>query len=381
MLSETVRLAQEMIRRPSVSPEDAGCQSVIADRLKRIGFDIRFLNSGAVTNLWARIGTESPMLTYVGHTDVVPPGDLSSWKHPPFAAIVDGEFLHGRGAADMKGSVAAMVTACERFVSMCGSNVPGSLSLLITSDEEDVAEEGTRYALEALGDEAQQIQWCLVGEPTSESVLGDTMKVGRRGSLDGTIVVHGKQGHVAYPHLADNPIHASGKLIAALAELKWDDGNDDFPNTTMQISNVNSGVGAKNVIPPDLTIHLNFRFSPDTPADRLVGQVEQICNDLGIRCSLHWSSPSAPYHTRKRFFAGVVADAAGKILNRKPERSTAGGTSDGRFVARTCAEVVEFGPLNSTIHKIDECVNIADLDKLSQVYEQILTDLYVRPND
>ncbi len=377
--SDTIALAQDLIRRPSISPEDGGCQFVIAERLQKIGFEIRFLNSGEVTNLWARKGSDSPLLTFVGHTDVVPPGNESHWKHPPFSGFLDDTFVHGRGAADMKGSIAAMVTACERF--FAGTpGVQGSVSFLITSDEEDVAEEGTRYALEALGDEAKEICWCLVGEPTSEKLLGDTIKVGRRGSLDGKIVVHGKQGHVAYPHLADNPIHNAGKLIAGLAELKWDDGNDDFPSTTMQISNVNAGVGAGNVIPEDLTFLFNFRFSPETRVEALIGEVEGICDQLGVKCSLYWSSPSDPYHTRQNEFIAVVSEAVRKIMNCRPERSAAGGTSDGRFVAKTGAQVVELGPLNSTIHKVNECVGISDLNKLSQIFEQILIDSIGRHN-
>ncbi len=375
MLSETIKLAQDLIRRQSVSPDDAGCQSIIAERLKRIGFQIQFFNQNGVTNLWARRGTKSPVFTYVGHTDVVPVGEESHWKIHPFSATVENGYLHGRGAADMKGSVAAMVTACERYFSTQGE-IRGSVSFLITSDEEDVAEDGTKYALEALGKEAQQIDWCLVGEPTSEKDLGDTIKIGRRGSLDGMIVVHGKQGHVAYPQFADNPIHKSGKLISALTSLQLNDGNADFPNTTFQISNVNSGVGAGNVIPEDLTLKFNFRFSPATTVEQLVQTVENICDEVAGRYSIYWSSPSDPYHNNREEFVDLVADAVETVLMRRPKRSTAGGTSDGRFVAKTNAQVVELGPLNATIHKVDECVSVNDLDKLSKVYELVLNNMF-----
>ncbi len=373
--SDTVELAQQLIRRKSVSPNDGGCQGIIAERLERLGFEIRFLNSGDVTNLWARKGSSSPLLTFVGHTDVVPAGDESLWKYPPFDGVIENGFLHGRGAADMKSSIAAMVTALERY---CAdqSETQGSISLLITSDEEDVAEEGTFYALETLGREANEIRYCLVGEPTSEKILGDTIKIGRRGSLDGKIIVHGKQGHVAYPHLADNPIHKTGALLAKMAQLSWHDGDDDFPNTTMQISNIHSGVGAGNVIPQDLEMLFNFRFSAKTPAADLKDAIKKICEESQVECSLSWSDPSDPYYTKDREFFDLVFNSVKKTLQRMPVRSTAGGTSDGRFVAKTGAQVVELGPLNSTIHKVDERIEISELYDLTRVYKQILVDTF-----
>lgn len=375
MQSDTVTLAQELIRRPSVSPRDSGCQEILARRLQALGFDITYLNSGDVTNMWARKGERTPLFAFAGHTDVVPAGDESSWAHPPFSGVIEAGILHGRGAADMKSSIAAMVTACERFCSST-PDIDGSIAFLITSDEEDIAIEGTRFALEKLDAEANEIDWCLVGEPTSEDELGDTIKVGRRGSLDGHITVYGKQGHVAYPHLADNPIHKSGALITALSELDWSDANDDFPQTTVQISNVNAGVGAGNVIPETLALRINFRFSPVTSVERIKRDVEEICVGLELEYRLDWSESSNPYHTRQDTFANLIAASIAKVLNRKPARSTAGGTSDGRFIAKTGAEVIEFGPLNATIHEVNEQISVADVDALSRIYEQILVDLF-----
>ena len=369
--TETISLARELVGRRSITPEDGDCQQIIASWLESMGFQIETMDCGEVKNLWARKGTKSPLLTFIGHTDVVPIGNESEWTYPPFSATLADGFLHGRGAADMKGSIAAIITACERFFA-CQNSFVGSVSLLITSDEEGVAINGTRYALDQLLNRSEIIDYCLVAEPTSEVVLGDTMKVGRRGSLSGEIVVYGKQGHVAYPHLADNPIHRAGELISGLASMKWNDGDELFPNTTLQISNVNSGVGVANVIPGLLHLNMNFRYSPATDARTLTKQVENLCRELKLNYEATWTNSADSYYNESRFFTSVVSEAVSRTINRMPKLSTAGGTSDGRFVAKSGAQVVELGPLNTTIHRVNECVGLDDLNQLSLIYEQIL---------
>ena len=373
--TETISLARKLVGRRSITPEDEGCQQIIASRLECMGFEIETMDCGEVKNLWARKGARSPLLTFVGHTDVVPIGNESEWTYPPFSATLADGFLHGRGAADMKGSIAAIITACERFFAWQNSFV-GSVSLLITSDEEGVAIDGTRYALDQLLNRSEVIDYCLVAEPTSEVVLGDTMKVGRRGSLSGELVVYGKQGHVAYPHLADNPIHRAGELISGLASMKWNDGDELFPSTTLQISNVNSGVGVANVIPGFLHLKMNFRYSPTTDASTLIKQVEDLCRELKLNYEATWVNSADSYYNDSRFFTSVVSEAVSRTMNRAPKLSTAGGTSDGRFVAKSGAQVVELGPLNTTIHRVNECVGIDDLNQLSLIYEQILKILF-----
>ena len=373
--TETISLARKLVERRSITPEDEGCQQIIVSRLECMGFEIETMDCGEVNNLWARKGTKSPLLTFVGHTDVVPIGNESEWTYPPFSATLADGFLHGRGAADMKGSIAAIITACERFFA-CQNSFVGSVSLLITSDEEGVAIDGTRYVLDQLLNRFEVIDYCLVAEPTSEIVLGDTMKVGRRGSLSGEIVVYGKQGHVAYSHLADNPIHRAGELISGLASMKWNDGDELFPNTTLQISNVNSGVGAANVIPGLLHLNMNFRYSPATDARTLIRQVEDLCRELKLNYEATWTNSADSYYNDSKFFSGVVSEAVSRTINRTPKLSTAGGTSDGRFVAKSGAQVVELGPLNTTIHRVNECVGIEDLNQLSLIYEQILENLF-----
>ena len=369
--TETISLARELVGRRSITPEDGGCQQIIASRLESMGFQIETMDCGEVKNLWARKGTKSPLLAFIGHTDVVPIGNESEWTYPPFSATLADGFLHGRGAADMKGSIAAIITACERFFA-CQNSFVGSVSLLITSDEEGVAIDGTRYALDQLLNRSEVIDYCLVAEPTSEVVLGDTMKVGRRGSLSGEIVVYGKQGHVAYPHLADNPIHRAGELISGLASMKWNDGDELFPNTTLQISNVNSGVGVANVIPGLLHLNMNFRYSPATDARTLTKQVEDLCRELKLNYEANWTNSADSYYNDSKFFTSVVSEAVSRTINRTPKLSTAGGTSDGRFIAKSGAQVVELGPLNTTIHRVNECVGLDDLNQLSLIYEQIL---------
>ena len=373
--TETISLARKLVGRRSITPEDEGCQQIIASRLECMGFEIETMDCGEVKNLWARKGTRPPLLTFVGHTDVVPIGNESEWTYPPFSATLADGFLHGRGAADMKGSIAAIITACERFFA-CQNSFVGSVSLLITSDEEGVAIDGTRYALDQLLNRSEVIDYCLVAEPTSEFVLGDTMKVGRRGSLSCEIVVYGKQGHVAYPHLADNPIHRAGELISGLASMKWNDGDELFPNTTLQISNVNSGVGVANVIPGHLHLKMNFRYSPATDASTLIKQVEDLCRELKLNYEATWANSADSYYNDSKFFTSVVSEAVSRTMNLAPKLSTAGGTSDGRFVAKSGAQVVELGPLNTTIHRVNECVGIDDLNQLSLIYEQILKTLF-----
>ena len=372
----TVQLAKQLINRRSITPEDAGCQKLLASRLEPLGYQIEQMNFGSVSNLWARIGSRSPHLTFVGHTDVVPSGDESEWMYPPFSATeVDG-MLYGRGAADMKGSIAAIITACERFHARYES-FPGSMSLLITSDEEGIAKDGTRHVLERLMARFEGIDYCLVGEPTSESYLGDTMKIGRRGSLCCDITVRGKQGHVAYPHLADNPIHRTGKLIAGLTELRWNDGDEYFPDTTLQVSNIHAGVGAGNVIPGHLNLSMNFRYSPNTSVATLINDVESLCQSLELDYEAVWDHSANSYYTEEPHFADLVSESVFRVLGYRPKASTEGGTSDGRFVAETGALVAELGPLNATIHRVNESVQVSDLDLLSQVYEQIMELMFI----
>ena len=373
--SPTVALAAQLIRQQSVTPDDAGCQAILAERLRAIGFEIDTINCGQVSNIWARRGEHSPLLAFVGHTDVVPTGEASNWDYPPFSAHLANGMLHGRGAADMKGSIAAMVCACERFFAR-HTSIPGSIAFLITSDEEGEAVDGTRYVMEKLAERDEKIDCCLVGEPTSQHRLGDMIKIGRRGSLCGSLTVHGKQGHVAYPHLADNPIHRSGALIDEISKMIWNDGDEQFPDTTLQISNVHAGVGVGNVIPGTLQMEMNFRHSPASDPQDLIDAVETVCKTLNLDYRASWSVTAEPYRTERREFADTVAHAVEDVLDNKPERSTTGGTSDGRFVSKYGAEVVEFGPLNATIHKINECVGVEDLNKLSEIYEVIIERMF-----
>lgn len=370
--SETVRLAADLVRVASVTPNDNGCQAIITERLQRLGFCIEPLNSGEVSNLYARRGERKPHLTFIGHTDVVPPGEASNWHHPPYSGTIADGFLHGRGAADMKGSIAAMVTACERFFECKDSENPASVSFLITSDEEGPAIDGTRYALECLVRRGEAFDYCLVGEPTSESSLGDTIKVGRRGSLTGRITVRGCQGHVAYPHLADNPVHRSGILIAKLADKRWSDGDRLFPDSTLQISNISAGAGADNVIPGELELTFNIRFSPAQSVPELKREIHALCQSAVPDFEIRWQPPSEPYRNRIGDFEELVANSVFEVAGTRPLSSAGGGTSDGRFVATTGAQVVELGPLNATIHQLNEKVGIADLDTLSAIFQRIL---------
>lgn len=381
-LDATVLLAQELIRRASITPDDAGCQPLLAQRLSALGFAIHPLRFGAVDNLWAVHGTEGPLFCFAGHTDVVPTGDASAWRQPPFAASIVDAVLIGRGSADMKGSVAAMVTAVERFLNT-NPNPPFRLAFLITSDEEGVAINGTVKVIEWLKTQNEQIDWCLVGEPSSRLTLGDEYKIGRRGSITGNLMIHGKQGHVAYPHLADNPVHRAAPFLAELTAIEWDQGNAHFPPSTLQIANIHAGTGANNVIPGELAVQFNVRFNTESSVEQIQTRVAELLARHQLRYSLTWSLSGQPFLTRTGDFVAAVEAAVAQITGTKPQPSTAGGTSDGRFIAPTGAQVIELGPLNATIHQIDEQVPVAHLIDLSNIYEALLKELSSRhaPHD
>jgi len=383
-MDATLELAIELIARPSVTPDDAGCQAVLIARLEKRGFRVERLRFGAVDNLWARLGDAEPLFAFAGHTDVVPTGPLEQWRSPPFAPTVRDGLLYGRGAADMKGSLAAMVTGCERFLDAC-PRPRGSIAFLITSDEEGAAVDGTVKVVERLEARGEKLRWCLVGEPSCAQRLGDTIKNGRRGSLNGRLLLRGVQGHVAYPHRAQNPIYAIGPLLGALVDEVWDRGHDFFPPTSFQISNLNAGTGADNVIPGQLEMLFNFRFSPAVTVEQLQERTrllietallnQEVKTGQVFQYDLEWRLSGPPFFTAP----GDLVDAALAAIQAETgldaELSTGGGTSDGRFIAPTGAQVIEFGPLNATIHKIDECVSVGDLERLSRVYQGILTRL------
>ena len=374
-MSKTLQLAKQLIQQKSLTPEDAGCQKIISDRLSDVGFSFENLKFSDVDNLWAIKGTDSPVFVFAGHTDVVPVGDLNSWKVDPFAAEIHNDNLYGRGAADMKGSLAAMVTATEKFVADY-PNHKGSIGFLITSDEEGPAVNGTVKVCEYLNSKKQQVDFCLVGEPSSTEKLGDVIKNGRRGSLNGRLVINGKQGHIAYPHLAKNPIHIASETINQLVKEEWDQGNEYFPATSFQISNINSGTGATNVIPNSIEILFNFRYSTETTHDDLMNRVEEIISNNNLDYQIEWNHSGFPFLTEKGQLVSACSNAIQKIKKYKPTLSTSGGTSDGRFIAPMLnSEVVELGPINSTIHKIDEHVSVDDLDRLSEIYYEILVEL------
>ncbi len=377
-MSDTLDLARELIRRPSVTPVDAGCQDLMAERLAAIGFRIEPMPCGEVTNLWARRGQSGPLFCFAGHTDVVPPGPLADWTSAPFDPQVRNGMLYGRGAADMKGSLAAMVTAAEHFVT-AHPHPAGSIAFLITSDEEGIATEGTVKVVETLAARGEQIDYCLVGEPSSLERLGDSLKVGRRGSLTGLLTVQGKQGHVAYPQRANNPFHACVGALAALCAEVWDQGNAHFPPTSFQIANLNMGTGADNVIPGRLTAQFNLRFSTELTAEQIETRVRRLLDAGGFTYDLTWRLSGNPFLTPVGELVAATGAAITAVTGVEALPSTAGGTSDGRFIAPTGAQVVEFGPLNATIHQVDECVSVADLDQLSTIYQRILEQLLGRP--
>ena len=379
LTEEVLGLAEALVRRPSVTPQDAGCQTLIAETLAPLGFVAEPMPFGDVSNLWARRGTAAPLFVFAGHTDVVPTGPVEAWSSPPFEPEVRGGALFGRGAADMKSSLAAMLVAVRRFVAR-HPNHGGSLAFLITSDEEGVAVDGTARVVAALDRRGERIDFCVVGEPSSTERLGDVVRVGRRGSLNGTLSVQGVQGHVAYPDQALNPVHAALGVLDALARRRWDAGNDFFPPTGFQISNVAAGTGAHNVIPNTMTVQFNFRFNTEQTVAGLKAQVESaLAEGVDARCELMWSVSGLPFLTQPGRLTEAVTAAVREVAGHAPEQSTGGGTSDGRFIAPSGAEVVEVGPVNASIHKIDECVAVADLAPLTHIYEGILRRLLPLP--
>jgi len=373
-LSDTTRLTMDLIRRRSVTPEDAGCQDLMVGHLEALGFRVERMHFGSVRNFWARHGDQGPLFVFAGHTDVVPPGPIEAWETDPFDPDLRDGMLHGRGAADMKSSLASMIVACRRFVTE-HPNHKGSIGFLITSDEEGAAVDGTVRVVEALQRRGEDIDMCLVGEPSSQEHLGDVIKNGRRGSLNGHLVVKGIQGHVAYPHLASNPVHAFAPALAELCAQEWDQGNEHFPATSFQVSNLQSGTGAENVIPGRLEALFNFRFSTELDAGTIAARVEGILNRHDLRYELSWRLSGTPFLTPQGSLIDGVVAAVTEATGRTPELSTSGGTSDGRFIAPTGAQVVELGHLNATIHKANECVAVADLDALTGIYQKILEKL------
>ncbi|MBX2880019.1 MAG: succinyl-diaminopimelate desuccinylase [Granulosicoccus sp.] len=374
--SPTTELCQALVSRPSVTPEDAGCQQLLADRLQKLGFTIESMPFGDVTNLWARRGSNGPLFAFAGHTDVVPTGDSSAWSVDPFSAEINGDLLFGRGAADMKGSIAAMVTAVERYLKT--QEPAGSIAFLITSDEEGPATDGTVKVIDTLNQRNEKIDWCLVGEPTSSEQVGDIIKNGRRGSLSGTLTVHGIQGHVAYPHMAENPLHSALPALTALTALEWDQGNEHFPRTTLQISNIHAGTGAGNVIPGELEVQFNLRFSTELNAEKIKSRVTDLLDSHALNYKLDWRLSGNPFITEPGELTTAVASAIKSVCHIDTRLDTGGGTSDGRFIAPTGAQVLELGPLNKTIHQIDECISVSDLDTLSTIYETVLVNLLTK---
>ena len=375
-MSQTLELAKSLINRPSVTPYDKGCQAIMIDRLEKIGFKIHPLKFGDVDNFWATHGNTGPIFSFAGHTDVVPAGDDGAWKTPPFEPTVKDGLLFGRGAADMKGGLASMVVATENFIEK-NPNHKGTLAFLITSDEEGVAVNGTVKVMDYLKSLDQKIDYCLLGEPSSTSVLGDVIKNGRRGSLNGLLTIKGKQGHIAYPHLAENPNHLMTSVLNDLCQQQWDNGNDYFPATSFQISNIHSGSRVTNVIPGEVEIMFNFRYSTETTKEELQKKVNDILDSHKLNYSIDWSHSGYPFLTPQGVLVSACIDAIEKIKSIKPELSTSGGTSDGRFIAQKGTQVVELGPINATIHQINESVLVQDLDDLTKIYSQILTNLLV----
>ncbi len=373
-MSATLNLACELIARPSITPADADCQTLLAERLAALGFRIEPMRFGAVDNLWARRGDAEPLFVFAGHTDVVPTGPLSAWRFPPFTPTVHEGQLYGRGAADMKGSIAAMVTACERFLARRPDH-RGAIAFLLTSDEEGPAVEGTVKVVETLQARGEQITWCLVGEPSSVEQLGDGVKNGRRGSLNGRLAVKGVQGHIAYPHRVINPIHRFAPALAELTTIEWDRGNSFFPPTSFQFSNLNAGTGATNVVPGRLEALFNFRFSTEVTAAQLRERVEEVLNRHGLDYELEWELSGEPFLTETGELLSAAREAIRNETGLETDVNTAGGTSDGRFIAPTGAQVLEIGPTSGTIHKVDERVGVEELEALSRIYEALLDRL------
>jgi succinyl-diaminopimelate desuccinylase len=375
-MSQTLELTQNLMARRSVTPADEGCQDVMIGRLEALGFRIERLRYGNVDNFWARRGTDGPVFCFAGHTDVVPTGPLEEWKSDPFVPSVRDGFLFGRGAADMKSGLAAMVTATEAFVAAHPRH-KGSIAFLITSDEEGPSVDGTKRVVETLAARHERIDWCIVGEPSSEQKIGDTIKVGRRGSFSGRLTVHGVQGHVAYPQLAENPVHTLAPALAELTSRGWDQGNEHFQPTTFQVSNLNAGTGAPNVIPGELKARFNLRYSPVQTQEGLKEIVEGIIRKHAVRYTLEWYVSGEPFYTVPGVLSDAVSSAIEAVTGARPKLSTGGGTSDGRFIAPLGAQVVELGVVNTTIHKVNESVSLADIDTLHAMYFNTLRNLLV----
>jgi succinyl-diaminopimelate desuccinylase len=373
-MSPTLELTQDLISRRSVTPADEGCQEVMIARLAACGFEIERLRYGTVDNFWARRGKAAPLLCFAGHTDVVPTGPLEEWRSDPFTPAVRDGVLYGRGAADMKSGLAAMVTATEEFV-RAHPNHRGSIAYLITSDEEGPSVDGTKRVMETLNARKERIDWCIVGEPSSEQAIGDTIKVGRRGSLSARLTVHGVQGHVAYPQLAENPVHSFAPALAELTSRVWDQGTEHFQPTTFQVSNLNAGTGAPNVIPGELKARINLRYSPVQTLDGLKETVEGVLRKHGVRYSIEWYVSGEPFYTPPGDLSSAVSAAVAEVTGSTPKYSTGGGTSDGRFIAPTGTQVVELGVVNATIHKVNESVSVAEIDALHRIYVNVLKNL------
>ena len=373
--SAVIELTKDLIGRASVTPEDAGCQALMAGRLNAIGFNIESMLFEDTLNMWARRGTGKPVFCFAGHTDVVPTGPVEQWHTPPFQPTIIGDTLFGRGAADMKGSLAAMIVATERFLQRF-PEPKFDIAYLITSDEEGPFINGTKRVIETLEARQEKIRWCVVGEPSSSQQVGDVVKNGRRGSLTGNLVVKGIQGHVAYPQLAQNPVHTAAPALAELAATRWDEGNAYFPATSFQIANIHAGTGASNVIPGTLNVMFNFRYSTESSAEQLQQRVTALLDKHGLNYHLDWTLNGLPFLTDRGDLVDATVKAIYQVQGFEPRLETSGGTSDGRFIAPTGAQVVELGPCNATIHKINECVSVADLEQLTKMYEAILEQLH-----
>ena len=373
-MTKTLDLVKKLIRKSSITPEDKGCQEIMINRIKPLGFDVEIMSFGDVQNFYAKRGNTSPLIVFAGHTDVVPPGPRDEWKFDPFVPTEDDATLYGRGAADMKSSLAAFVVAVEEFV-IENPNHLGSIGFLITSDEEGIATDGTVKVVEALKEKKEQIDYCIVGEPTSSLKFGDTVKNGRRGSLSAKLVVNGVQGHIAYPELIRNPIHEIAPAIDTLVNTVWDEGNEYFPKTSWQISNINGGTGATNVVPGKVEVLFNFRYSTSNTADALKTRVIDILDKHKLDYTISWNHSGNPYLTEKGMLVDTISASIEDIVNVTPSISTTGGTSDGRFISTICDQVVEFGPINKSIHKINEHININDIELLKNIYKRTLEKL------
>ncbi|MGC7560162.1 succinyl-diaminopimelate desuccinylase [Pasteurella sp. PK-2025] len=367
-----IELASDLIRRPSISPDDQGCQKTIAERLEKLGFQIEWMPFNDTLNLWAKHGSGSPVIAFAGHTDVVPVGEASQWQYSPFSAQIVDNMLYGRGAADMKGSLAAMVVAAEEYVKAKPDHA-GTVALLITSDEEAAAKDGTVRVVETLMERGEPIDYCIVGEPSSSQQLGDIVKNGRRGSITGNLYIQGIQGHVAYPHLAENPVHKSLGFLTELTTYQWDQGNAFFPPTSLQIANIQAGTGSNNVIPGELYVQFNLRYCTEVNDELIKQKVAEMLEKHQLSYRIEWNLSGKPFLTAKGKLVDTMLDVVEKVTQNRPHLDTGGGTSDARFIALMGAEVVEFGPLNKTIHKVNECVDVDDLAKCGEVYQQVLS--------